>query len=225
MARRQALVIGLGQFGTALVRSLTASGMDVIAVDRRPAQVQAVAQVAAEALAFDAIDEEALGRTHPDERDVCVVAIGDDSREGAILVTALLRKLGARRVVARATDDLLERILYLVGAHEVVNPERAFGERLATRLLHEGVIDLIPLGDGLVITEVRTPRAFVGRRLDQLELPRRYGVTVLGIRRLGSDGRAHLQRPEASSELRDGDQVLIVAASTSVESLLERLDR
>jgi hypothetical protein len=28
-----------------------------------------------------------------------------------------------------------------------VNPERAFGERLATRLLYSGVIDEVPLGE------------------------------------------------------------------------------
>lgn len=225
MARKQALVVGLGQFGTALARSLAASGVDVIAVDRRAEVVQALSEHVAEGLSFDATDEAALARTSPAERDVCVCAIGDDAREGAIVVTALLRKLGARRLIARATDELLERILYLVGAHEVVNPERAFGQRLATRLLYEGVVELVPLGDELVMTELRAPQAFVGRQLIELELPKRYGMTVLGIRRAGSEGPSKIERPEPHSELRDGDLLLVVAAPEATEQLLERFSR
>jgi trk system potassium uptake protein TrkA len=44
--------------------------------------------------------------------------------------------MGARRVIARANDDLHARILTLVGAHHVINPEREFGERFANQILH-----------------------------------------------------------------------------------------
>ena len=84
-------------------------------------------------------------------------------------MTALLRQMGAPKIISRATDDLHERVLRLVGAHEVVNPERAYGERLATRLAHQGVADIIPLGDGLALTELIVPASFVGRSL--IELP------------------------------------------------------
>ena len=127
--RRQVVVIGLGQFGMALTRSLSERGADVIAIDTQPDKIQMAAAFASEALCFDATDEEALARINPAKRDVCVCATGDQSKEAAIIVTALLRQLGAPRIIARANDDLHKRILLLVGAHEVVNPEWAFGER------------------------------------------------------------------------------------------------
>lgn len=222
MQRRQVMVIGLGQFGMALTRWLAANDVDVFAVDNDPARVQAVASLVSEAVCFDATDEEALARSAPASRDVCVCAIGDECREAAIFVTALLRQLGAQRVISRAADDLLERILHRVGAHEVVNPERAFGERLARRLLYANILEEVPLGDDLVMSELKAPDAFLGQRLVDLELPRKYGLTVLGVRRL-SAGRSGIVRPKAQTEFQAGDILLVVGPPGSNRALLERL--
>ncbi len=220
--RKQALVIGLGQFGLSLSRALTDRGVDVFAVDLNPALVELAADCAVEAVVFNAIDEEALARAAPQRRDVCVVAIGNESREGSILCTALLRQMGAPKVVARATDELHERILRLVGAHEVVNPERAFGERLATRLAYSGVLEEAPLGEDLAITEVRTPTPLVGRTLLELKLPRRFNLTVVAVRRT-QDGRGKLLIPKPDEPLQAEDILVIVAAPGAVTEFLERV--
>ena len=223
MARPQALIIGLGQFGMAVLRSLASSKMDVIAIDRNAEAVQVASSFAKEAACFDATDEEALARAAPGDRDVCLCCIGEESREGAILVTALLRKLGAPRVIARASDELLERILYLVGAHEVVNPERAYGQRLAARLLYQGITEAVPLGDDLIMSEIVAPPALRARPLSELELPKSYGITVVAIRRTDSAGQSRVIRPTPKLELHENDRMIVVAAPGAVETLMERM--
>ncbi len=223
MSRKQVLVIGLGQFGLALARSLASSEVDVLAIDVDPARVQAVSASVSEAACFDAMDEEALARTAPATRDTCVCAIGDEAREAAIMVTALLRQLGAQHVIARASDDLLERILRLVGAHEVVNPERDFGARLARRLVHEGILEEVPLGEDLVMSELEVPAAFVGHHLVDLELPRRFELTVLGIRREVEGARSRIERPDPRAELRESDILVVVGPPGASTRLMERL--
>ncbi|MCC6214994.1 MAG: TrkA family potassium uptake protein [Polyangiaceae bacterium] len=217
--RKQAIVVGLGQFGAALTRSLAARGVEVLAVDTNEERVQAVAAVAAHAAMFDATEEAALQRAAPERRDLCVCAIGEAGREASILTTALLRQMGAPRVVARAMDPLHERILRLVGAHEVVNPERAFGERLASRLLTAGVIDEVPLGDDLVITELRPPPAFVGRTLADLTLPKTYSVTVVAVRRPG----APVTMPTPATLLTAEDILVIVSPPGAVPAMMDRV--
>jgi trk system potassium uptake protein TrkA len=219
---RQALVIGLGQFGMALSRSLAEGGVEVIASDLREDRVRIASNFVAEAVAFDGTDEEALARTAPARRDLCICAFGDESRQASILTTALLRQMGAKRVVARATDPLQERILRLVGAHDVVNPEKAFGERYATRLLYENVLEALPLGDDLVITELATPRALAGRPLAELELPRRFSVTVVAIRRAGAAGVA---LPQAGDRLEADDVIIVVSQRDAVPRMLEKVGR
>lgn len=220
--RTQALVIGLGQFGMALARALMQNGVEVIAVDRREDRVQTASAFVTEAVQSDAMNEGDLARLAPQRRDVCVVAIGEESREAAILVTAMLRQVGARRVVARATDPLHERILNLVGAHEVVQPERIFGERLAARLAYRGVLDILPLGDDLVITELCTPDPFAGRTLVDLQLPRRFGLTVVALRRT-EGGVGRLVLPTALEPLRKDDILVVVGAPGAAQQLVEQI--
>jgi trk system potassium uptake protein TrkA len=217
--KKQAMVIGLGQFGMALAQSLSERDVEVMAVDTRLEPVEEAAAFAASAVQFDATDEDALRRTSPERRDLCVCAIGDESREGSIICTALLRQLGARHILARATDALHERILRLVGAHEVVNPERAFGERLATKLLYSAVLDEVPLGGDLVLTELKPPAAFVGRTLTELALPRRHEINVVAIRRDGDKG---VSTPSPEIPLQEKDVLIVVSPPNAVAKLLGR---
>lgn len=217
---KQAIVVGLGQFGMSLATSLAGKGVEVLAVDQDEENVRAAASVVAEAVCFDATDELALAGTNPQARDLCVCAIGNESREGSIIATALLRQLGAKRLVARAVDPLHERILRLVGAHEVVNPEKAFGERFAMRLLYSAIVDEIVLGPGLVLTELHPPPSFVGRSLAALGLPRRYQVNVVAVRRAGSDA---VELPDPNRALTSEDLLLVVSRPGAVGALLEKV--
>jgi len=219
---KQALIIGLGQFGMSLARALADRAFEVLAVDRDEGLVSQASSFAAEAATFDATDEPALARTGPDQRDICICAIGHEARDASILCTALLRQLGARRLVARATDPLHERILLQVGADEVVNPERAFGERLAARLALRGVLEEVPLGDGMTITELEPPPVLVGRSLVDAALPSRFGVTVVTVRRPADEGGG-VEPPDPRRPLRADDVLVVVARSGAVARMIGKL--
>ena len=180
---QQVLIIGLGQFGMSLARTLSEKGAEVLAVDRDKPLVEEAAAFVTEALALDATDESELARLQPARRDCAVCAIGDDSKEASIICTALLRQMGSPWVIGRANNPMHRRILQLVGAHLVVNPEEEFGRRFANRLINRHVISDMPLGEDLHLTELAIPPAMVGRSLVELALPKRFGVMVVAIRR------------------------------------------
>lgn len=214
---KQALVVGLGRFGMSLVRALNARGVEVLAVDRSPERVDQAAAQAAEAVVLDATSEVELQRVRPADRDLCICAIGDESSEAAILCTALLRQLGASRVVARANSQLQGRILRLVGAHEVVNPLEDFGKRFADQFAFERLKGELPLGADLVIAEIATPEDFAGRTLAELKLPARYSLTVVATRK-GDGGAVKLPSPEQRME--SGDILVVVARRSAVVRFL-----
>lgn len=217
--RQQALVIGLGQFGMAVARALVARDVEVLAIDRDEDHVRIASAFVTEAVCFDATDETALTRTSPERRDVCVVAIGDESRESSIICTALLKQMGAKRLIARSNDDLHARILTLVGANQVVNPEREFGERFANQIVHEEIRGEMPLGEGVLISEVTAPDAFLDRQLRELKLPTKYGVTVVAIRK-GGTGAVVIPGPD--SKIEEGDVLVVVAREKAVASMMEQ---
>jgi trk system potassium uptake protein len=220
--KKQALVIGLGQFGLSLSNSLSRSGIEVLAIDINPVRVELADPYVAESAAFDATDEDALAKATPDSRDVCVCAIGPESKENAILVTALLRQMGAKYIISRASDELTERILSVVGAHEVVNPERDYGERLAKKLAHTGLLEQIPLGENLAISELFPPTRMHGRTLRELALPKRFEISVVGIRKNTENG-AKLTMPASETAISSGDILVVVSAPESVLKMLERM--
>ncbi|MFT6143137.1 MAG: trk system potassium uptake protein TrkA [Myxococcota bacterium] len=220
MSGQQVLIIGMGQFGMALGRALSEHGDDVIAVDINEDRTQIAGAFAAEAITLDATEEGDLALLRPGDRDLCVCSIGDDSREASILVTAMLRQFGAKRIVARSTDDLHQRILLLVGAHEVINPERLLGERLAARYASARIVDILPLGDDMSITELRAPTSMVGRTLAELRLPKRFKVVVAAVRR-EVNGEGSVIMPEGSTTLEAGDILVTIGRGNAAVALAE----
>lgn len=216
--QKQALVVGLGQFGMSLARALSQRGVEVLCVDTREERVRAAAPFVTEALHFDATEEAALGRTSPERRDVCISAIGDESRDASFICTALLLQMGAKRVIARASDDLHARILALIGAHRIVNPERDFGDRFASQIVHEEVRGEMPLGDDLRITEAEASESFVGQTLSDLQLAQRYGVTVIAVRKPNRDA---VVLPDEVATVEPGDVFVMVAKEGAVAKMIE----
>ena len=217
--KRQALVIGLGQFGMSVARALAARQVEVLAVDLDENRVRVASAFVTEAVCFDATDEASLARTLPERRNVCLCTVGDDAKEASIICTALLKQMGARRVIARANNDLQARILTLVGADYVVNPEREFGERFANQILYEGIQGEMALGEGVLISEVKVPNAFVGYQLATLKLPTRFGVTIVAIRK-GDTGA--ILTPGPDSTLDAGDVIVVVAKERAVAQMMEK---
>lgn len=215
---QQILIIGLGHFGMSLARTLSEKGAEVLGVDVQKHLVEEAAGFVTEAVLMDATDETELARLEPGKRDSAVCAIGDDSKEASIVCTALLRQMGTPNVIARANDRMHERILQLVGAHQVINPEREFGKRFANRLLYRHVIADTHIGDDLHITEICVQPSMVGKSLIDLALPRRFGVMVVGIRR-GAEGR--IFQPSPQEVMQKTDNLVIVSNEAAIPRLIK----
>jgi trk system potassium uptake protein TrkA len=212
------LVIGLGRFGRAVAVGLRAEGQSVLAVDAHEEVVQQIASEVDAAVSADATDERALAELHPERTCCAVVAIGGDSIENSILCTALLRQIGVPRIVARAVTELHGRVLRAVGADEVVNPEADVGARLARRLAQPNVFDQIELGEDADLAEIAVPEAFVGKSLIELDIRRRFAISVVAIRR-HDRVRANL---DASEQLQTGDVLLAIGSRGALRRIAAR---
>ena len=107
------------------------------------------------------------------------------------------------------------RILQLVGAHLVVNPEEEFGRRFANRVINRNVIADMPLSDDLHLTELLVNPTMVGKSLVELALPKRFGM-VVAIRR-GTPSR--VLQPSPHEPLEHNDRLIIVSSESAVTNL------
>lgn len=208
------MIIGLGQFGMALAQTLAERGVEVMAVDISQEKVDIAAEFVPHAVAVDATDETALAKLLPQERDSVICAMGTAAKESAIICTALLRQLGCKHIVARAGSATYRRILFMVGAHEVIIPEQDYGRRFATHLLYRNMIAENDSSNELNLTEIKLPPFMVGKTLIQLSLPKKYGIIVAAIRHDGV-----LNRPDPERKLEEEDMLLIVSDENAIEKL------
>ena len=205
-------VIGLGQFGRAVALSLVREGAAVLAIDQLQERAQMVESEVDAVACADATDERALDELGLERMSCVVVAMGARARETSILTTALLRQRGIPRIISRAANELHARVLLAVGAHEVINPELQMGQRLARNLAHPTILEQIALDENTNLVEVAAPEQFIGKTLGEIDLRRRYGVTIVALRRSGQ------VLPQAAPEERllRGDRLLIVGPPASV---------
>lgn len=213
---KQVMVIGLGQFGMALAQALAERGVEVLAVDISQEKVDTASEFAANAVAIDAADETALARLLPAERDAVICCMSNSAKESGIICTALLRQMGCRYIVSRAGSVTYRRILYMVGAHEVIIPEQDYGRRFATYLLYRDLIADSNSSSELNLTEIRLPHSMAGKTLGKLALPRKYGIIVAALRREGK-----LLRPDPEETLQEDDMLLIVSDEQAIAKLSE----
>ena len=114
-------VIGLGRFGTALVKTLAEAGKEVIAIDKNEEKVKAVRRYTDYAFVVDNLSEEAIKETGMQNCGTVTVCIGEQV-DISILTTMLVVKLGVPQVIAKAASEVHGEVLKRLGA-TVVYPE------------------------------------------------------------------------------------------------------
>ena len=207
-------VIGIGRFGTSVALTLSLMGHEVLAVDTSAAAIDSIADRVTHAIVADATDERVLRRIGIAEFDAVVISVAADIR-ASILTAMLSKELGAKRVVAKAADDLHANLLIKAGADQVVQPERDSGVRLARSIAVDSVLDYFALTDDVSINELRLPDSGAGKSLVQLGIRTRYGVSVIAIKR----GEKMIVAIDPNSALEQGDVLVLLGSNHELEKL------
>ena len=207
-------VIGTASFGTSVALTLSLMGHEVLAVDTSAAAIDSIADRVTHAIVADATDERVLRRIGIAEFDAVVISVAADIR-ASILTAMLSKELGAKRVVAKAADDLHAKLLIKAGADQVVQPERDSGVRLARSIAVDSVLDYFALTDDVSINELRLPYSWAGKSLVQLGIRTRYGVSVIAIKR----GEKMIVAIDPNSALEQGDVLVLLGSNHELEKL------
>ena len=211
---KQFVVLGLGIFGSTLVKTLSQFGREVIAIDKDSENVQRVSEFATKAVIGDVTDIQFLADLGLDDIDVGIVAIGD-RLEDSILATMNLKELGVPYVIVKAKNKRFKVVLERIGADHVVRPEKEMGEKIARTLLRKNIKDLIELDEENCIVEMKVPQSWIGKSLSQLDLRKLYSINVLGKR----DPKTHkLEVPvDPSAPIKMNDTFLVLGQTDKIE--------
>ncbi|KPF77806.1 potassium transporter [Brevundimonas sp. AAP58] len=205
------LVVGLGRFGGAVAQSLAHMGHDVLAIDEDLSLVQRWSEQLTHVVQADSRDIETLRKLGAHDFLRAVVAIGSDI-EASVLTVLALSELGVPDIWAKAVSANHGKILERTGAHHVVFPEAAMGERVA-HLVTGKMIDFIEFDDDFAIVKTRPPKEALGKTLAESALRTRYGITVVGVKRARQD----FTYAKPDTLVIDGDLLIISGPTRKVE--------
>ena len=178
------LLIGVGRFGRHIAMQLSQLGHQVMAVDTNEERINEVLPLVTNAQIGDVTNEEFLRSLGIGNFDVCIVTISG-SFQNSLETTSLLKELGAKCVVSRAERDVQEKFLLRNGADYVVYPEKQMAKWTAIRYTGDHIFDYMEIDDQHAIFEVEVPEAWVGKRVGEVDIRKRFGISILGIRRSG----------------------------------------
>lgn len=209
-------IIGLSSFGYYLALELAKHGHDVTVVDIDAEKIEDVKDYVSRAVVGDASDRKTLVELDLSQCDVVVVSLGT-SIDVSILATLYLREMGVKKILVKAITDDQGKIVELIGADDIIYPERDMALRVASQLRFPNVVEQMTLGEDLQLVEIAVPDRFVGKSLSDLNLRQKYNVLVVLIRQTLPAKTTLLP---AGDRVFNPDEVLVLLGETkSIEKL------
>ena len=186
---KSVLLIGLGRFGRGVAEKLNELHHQVLAVDKNEERVNEILPLVTDAQIGDATNETFLRSLGVDNFDVCIVTIGEDF-QSSLETTSLLKELGAKKVVSRASREVHRKFLLRNGADDVVYPEGQLAAWTAIRHTTDHVLDYIALDSEYSIYDLSVPADWQGKTVGTLDIRKKYNLNVLAVRESGQPSTA-----------------------------------
>lgn len=181
---KNVLLIGAGHFGRHIAMQLSQLGHQVMALDTDEKRINDILPFVTKAQIGDSTNAELLRALGIRDFDVCFVTISGNF-QNSLETTSLLKELGAKYVVSRAERDVQAKFLLRNGADNVVYPEKQMAIWAAKRYTADHIFDYIEIDKQHAIFEVEVPKAWVGKSIGTLDVRKKFGINILGIKRLG----------------------------------------
>ena len=213
---KSVLVIGAGQFGTHIAKRMEELRCEVMAVDINEECINDIMPYVTNAKIGDGTNEEFLRTLGIDDYDVCFVTLGRHFQT-SLETTSLLSELGAKKVISRATNDVQMKFLLRNGADEVVYPEKQTAIRIATKYASDNILDFFHLEKEYYIYELKVPKDWYGKTLQQIDVRKKYNINILTLKRSGE-----VLIPSATTVIQTGDIAFVLGEFKDIQKALNK---
>ena len=211
------LVIGIGRFGKHLCQDLVENGNDVMAVVEQEENLEEMLPIVTSAKIGDCTKEEVLRSFGVRNFDICFVCIGTNF-QSSLEVTNLLKEMGAKYVISKATRDIQAKFLLKNGADEVVYPDRDIAKRMATRVSTSHVYDYVEMGQ-YSIYEIQPLDEWIGKTIREVDFRAKYNVSIMGTKR--GDETSLMLTPEHVFDKEE--HLMVIGKKEDIDRILKQL--
>ena len=210
------LLIGLGRFGRHMAKKFSEQNNDVMAIDINEERINNVLSVVTNALIGDATNEQFMETIGVRDFDLCVVAIGDNF-QSSLETTALLKDLGAKFILARASRDVHAKFLLRNGADDVIYTEKETAERLAVKYGSDNIFNYIELNDEYSIYEIAVPSSWLNKSILKVNVRSKYGISILATKQ----GNNIFPLPKPEHVFTDSESLMILGKNEDVSRFIK----
>lgn len=210
------LIIGLGRFGRHMAKKFSEQNNDVMAIDINEERINNVLSVVTNALIGDATNEQFIETIGVRDFDLCVVAIGDNF-QSSLETTALLKDLGAKFILARASRDVHAKFLLRNGADDVIYTEKETAERLAVKYGSDNIFNYIELNDEYSIYEIAVPSSWLNKSILKVNVRSKYGISILATKQ----GNNIFPLPKPEHVFTDSESLMILGKNEDVSRFIK----
>ncbi len=212
----QYVVIGLGEFGKNIAKALQDIGKEVLAIDNSEEVVQNLSSELTYVVKADATSQEALNALGVKNFDVSIVSVGGKDVQASILISLILKDMKIPKIVARASNELHGRVLEKIGVDIVVYPEKEMAINLANKLSMPNVVDRAPVAGNYKIYEIKAPKSFNGKSLKDLQLNKRYEMTIMLTKKENT-----ISFPSADTTISDDETLIVLSTDEGMRAFAE----
>ncbi|MCK4906773.1 MAG: TrkA family potassium uptake protein [Spirochaetes bacterium] len=226
------IVFGLGTFGSTITQRLMEQGGEVLAVDSKQELVEEIKDKVTQAVCLDSTSEESLAMLGINDFDCGIVCMGQDM-DASVLTTLLVKKLGIPNLIARAATSSHAQILRLIGASEVMEPEKEVAERLAKRLTSSHLLSYISLADDHLLAEIASTPSIMGQTIKDLDFRARFNINIIAVKKLVPEITPEglnafkeeiVDVPKPEDQIEESDILVVVGKSKNIESLKKEIE-
>ena len=222
--KNHTIVCGLGRTGQAAIKELYKEKVPFVVIEKDEEKIEEAKEHYPNLIYIhgDATQDETLLKAGVKSASNLIVATADDADN--LFITLSAKNLNPRlRIVTRANRE--ENVIKLkrAGATEVILPNVIGGLRMASLAIRPSVVSFLDIvthhGEiDLRLEEVKVPKGspFHGKLLKDLDIPKKTGVIVIGIRR--EDG-SFILNPTSTTMVLEGDSLIIIGTKEQAERL------
>jgi len=218
-------IFGLGSFGMTVAMELSEKKFNVLAVDSDHERVNIASEFVAHTVICDATDEKSLRDAGAENIDVAIVSVGKDVA-ASIMITMNLKEIGVKYIVAKATSPNQGKVLKKIGADRVIFPERDMAVRLVQQLTNPSIFEYLEFSTDYGLMEIVTPKSFENKTIKEIDLRKRYGITLIAIKRanpvVDKNGETQIKElvllsPSPDESIIKGDIMVLIGSYENLE--------
>ena len=216
---KSVLVIGLGRFGHHLTQNLLNVGNEVMIVDSDEKKIEDLVPYVTSAKIGDCTNPEVLRALGVANFDLVFVCIGTNF-QSSLEITSLLKEMGAKMVVSKATRDIQAKFLLRNGADEVIYPEKDLAEECAVRYSMDNIFDYMEMADGYGIYEISPISEWCEKSIRESNIAAKHRISILGIKK--ADGETNIM-PSPDYIINKNEHLIVLANNSVLMPILKKI--